>query len=635
VVWLALLGFPVALALAWAFDASGGTIRRTAEPEAAPSSPDGVGNVRAAEPPAEWLGRRALVLASVFVLLGAGMSAGWVLRPDGPGATRAAPWPASEVSQPTPAMRFRLALPDTLDFYNVAVSPDGERLLLQTRDMTYLYSTADMKLTPMPLPGALTLMGFSPDGRRVWTVADRSLRTVALDGSGERVLADSVTSAQWTEPDAIFVIRRVQGRDVFARVAVSTGREEQLYLAEDSLRRTGLVAVTGGRGLLFTIQHAAERRYEVGVLDVRRRRVRMLPPDATMKGSPVAYFPTGHVLLYGTTLDALPFDARSLEPAGAPFRLLPGTVGVSYAAGMLAYTMSPEWGPMLVDRRGQRRELPGATDAMTWVQGTALSPAGDRIALWRYESSGDEWHVYTYALPAGPLTRISADSSRINARPAFSPDGRYVYFVIRPAEGSRVVRAPADGSGAVEPVQLPVQHPERVEPLPDGRFVVVDAQLGLVVVDPADSEAPATLVPARYAPSATAVSPDGRWVAYTSREIGAENVFVRPIAGGPSRWQISRTGGDSPAWGRDLPGAELFYTSRDSLYRVPVQAGTTFEAGPAGNVLGLGRVERFGYNVLPRGEGFLMIGSEGGRSGVVEVIINYLQEVRALAAGRR
>jgi hypothetical protein len=32
VVWLALLGFPIALALAWAFDVSGGTIRRTGEP---------------------------------------------------------------------------------------------------------------------------------------------------------------------------------------------------------------------------------------------------------------------------------------------------------------------------------------------------------------------------------------------------------------------------------------------------------------------------------------------------------------------------------------------------------------------------------------------------------------------------
>jgi hypothetical protein len=124
-------------------------------------------------------------------------------------------------------------------------------------------------------------------------------------------------------------------------------------------------------------------------------------------------------------------------------------------------------------------------------------------------------------------------------------------------------------------------------------------------------------------------------VVYTSREVGAENVFVRPIAGGPSRWQISRTGGGNPAWGRDLRVGELFYTWRDSLYRVPVQAGTTFDPGQARGVLGLARVERFGYNVLPRGEGFLMIGSEGGRGGVVEVIINYLQEVRALAAGSR
>ena len=153
------------------------------------------------------------------------------------------------------------------------------------------------------------------------------------------------------------------------------------------------------------------------------------------------------------------------------------------------------------------------------------------------------------------------------------------------------------------------------------------------VVDPSRSDAIVTLVPARYAPEDPALSPDGRWVAYASRETGAREVFVRPVAGGSSRWQISRGGGADPAWGRSLPVAELYYTSRDSLYRADVRTGASFEVGAAKGLFRLRVMERAGFDVLPRG--LVMIGPEGGRTGEVEVVLNYLEEVRALAGGTR
>ena len=47
-----------------------------------------------------------------------------------------------------------------------------------------------------------------------------------------------------------------------------------------------------------------------------------------------------------------------------------------------------------------------------------------------------------------------------------------------------------------------------------------------------------------------AVSPDGRWIAHTSRESGSLEVVVRPFAG-QARKQISRDGGDDPFWSPD------------------------------------------------------------------------------------
>ena len=48
------------------------------------------------------------------------------------------------------------------------------------------------------------------------------------------------------------------------------------------------------------------------------------------------------------------------------------------------------------------------------------------------------------------------------------------------------------------------------------------------------------------------ISPDGRWMAYTSNESGQNQVYVRPfpeVEGG--RWQVSTSGGDSPLWSPD------------------------------------------------------------------------------------
>ena len=63
------------------------------------------------------------------------------------------------------------------------------------------------------------------------------------------------------------------------------------------------------------------------------------------------------------------------------------------------------------------------------------------------------------------------------------------------------------------------------------------------------------------------LSPDGRWVAYTSNESGRGEVYVRPFdepgpgGGAPrlgsGRWQVSTGGGIMPMWRAD--GRELYF----------------------------------------------------------------------------
>jgi hypothetical protein len=53
------------------------------------------------------------------------------------------------------------------------------------------------------------------------------------------------------------------------------------------------------------------------------------------------------------------------------------------------------------------------------------------------------------------------------------------------------------------------------------------------------------------------ISPDGKWIAYTSNLTGRNEVYVQPFPSGTGRYQISNRGGDWPRWKRD--GKELLY----------------------------------------------------------------------------
>jgi dipeptidyl aminopeptidase/acylaminoacyl peptidase len=57
------------------------------------------------------------------------------------------------------------------------------------------------------------------------------------------------------------------------------------------------------------------------------------------------------------------------------------------------------------------------------------------------------------------------------------------------------------------------------------------------------------------------ISPDGRWLAYTSEESGRSEVYVEPYRRDGERVRVSIDGGGQPKWRGD--GGEVFFTSLD------------------------------------------------------------------------
>jgi Tol biopolymer transport system component len=208
----------------------------------------------------------------------------------------------------------------------------------------------------------------------------------------------------------------------------------------------------------------------------------------------------------------------------------------------------------------------------------ALSRDGRRLAVGMGAGSG--LNIWIKQLDRGPSTRLTFGNR--DRRPAWSYDGRLVAFIRDSASTSAVYARPADGSG---PDRLVAQLDRLVQEVtwsPDGRWIVVrtdNTMSGagdLVAVSTGDDSAPTPVAASPFTELHPAVSPDGRWLAYTSNESGGNEVYVRPFPGSHTvRWQVSNGGGMAPVW--SPTGRELFFIGADGrLVAAQVQGGTTF-----------------------------------------------------------
>jgi hypothetical protein len=61
-------------------------------------------------------------------------------------------------------------------------------------------------------------------------------------------------------------------------------------------------------------------------------------------------------------------------------------------------------------------------------------------------------------------------------------------------------------------------------------------------------------------------SPDGQWIAYTSDESGAQEIYIQSFPSGKGKWQVSIGGGYQPQWRDD--GRELFYLAGTGMAKL-------------------------------------------------------------------
>ena len=203
-----------------------------------------------------------------------------------------------------------------------------------------------------------------------------------------------------------------------------------------------------------------------------------------------------------------------------------------------------------------------------------------------------------------------------------------------------VYRAPADGSAKATLLQRSAFGLWEAELSRDGAWMVmrsdVEGSRGVILARRLAGDS--TILPIVDNPSIElayniALSPDGRWLAYTTNETdGLINVFVTSFPDARTKFVVSRGGGTEPRWSRN--GRELFFESGGQLKVVDVPAGSAFAPGNPRTLFSLAGYRRARnrqqYDVSPDGTRFLMIRERGATTAPSVVYVeNWLTELRA------
>lgn len=277
----------------------------------------------------------------------------------------------------------------------------------------------------------------------------------------------------------------------------------------------------------------------------------------------------------------------------------------------------------LVDMQGQKKVLGTVPDS---VEAPRVSPDGTRVAFEQTDppvakGAPSLTNVYVAELDAidkRKMMRNTVIATR-DIWPVWAADGQWVAFVAVGNAANAIFWERANGSEQPRYV-LDGQAPEGMYPGWRMTYLTLkgDKDYGISMVNVHTREVTPLVDLPGSAQHSSAISPDGKWLAYASNETGRDELWIEQLPANGKREQVTKSGGSHPQW---APGGKtLYFDNGGQMYRLEVT--TSGDAPRGGEPVALpirGFVQngmRRQYDLMPQGDGFIMLfplaGSGGG-----------------------
>ena len=533
---------------------------------------------------------------------------------------------------PLRVARFEIAIPPNLISIDMPrISPDGQTLAFNATDTegkAQIWIRPLNALVPQPLAGTdgATRPFWSPDSRFLAFFAGGKLKKIDVAGGPPTKVCDAPTGSDGTWSSEGVILYDGTANDPIHRVPAAGGTPVAAVKPDVARKETQVgwpEFLPDGRHFMYMSinQKVDDSAYRIGALDSTETKA--FAPAQTM----LTYAPPGYLLFVrDRTLVAQPFDAKAQKTTGEPVPLAEqiGTDSVGLAQfsvsrdGVLAYRTG-ESGNRLVwmDRSGKELETLG--DPGDYSQ-PSLSPSGDRIAFDLLELRAGKSDIWIRDLARGVNSRFTFAPGNAFA-PLWTPDGNTLVFSSDRAESPGLYEKAASGQGdekllvKAEELTIPVSFS------PDGRYLAYttrSAKTGwdIFILPMAGERKPVPFAAASTNELAPTISRDGRFLAYMSNESGRNEIYVQSFPGPGGKWQISTAGGADPHWRPD--GKELYYRAVDQkLMAVDISGGDTLQAGiPKALFQGRVHIGNARNKFLPAGDGqrFLFVAPLGRES---------------------
>ncbi len=555
IVVLLLIGFPIALVLAWAYEVTPDGIRADNTDQSTTHAP---------------APQQQKLIYAMFVLLLIAVSFQIADRflTDSNSSNQNLDAAAIRSNLLLPETRLDIVTPATEFAADFALSPDGRQLVFVASDdsgVAQLWLRSLETTTAQPLAGTEEARWpfWSPDGRSIGFLTQNALKRLDVGGGAPRTLAslNNPSGGTWGADNTLLFIRGNGGPVM--RVSATGGEVTAVTTIEsEHTGHRNPYFLPDGRRFLFTALGSPETAgLYLGHLD----------GSASTKltaGGSGAFHPDGWLLWNQTsTLTAQRLDLTQAVLTGEPIVLADGVEGRASVSttGLIAYRTGSESERQLTWFERSGTEL-GTMGEPYVMRGPRLSPDGRRVAVDRLMQGN--WDIWL--LDVARSTRFTFDAAE-DLFPLWSPDGSRIVFRASQTGSGDIYQRSSNGTGEETLLVGSDQLETTNSWSADGRFLLYHtsplADRDLWALPMTGDSVPFVVLQTPFEERWGAFSPDGRWIAYQSNESGRYEIYVRAFvapdasvanarnAGG--QWQVSTAGGIYPVWSAN--GQEVYY----------------------------------------------------------------------------